>query len=302
MSRPLIAPDSAETYLALGHSDQASLRLFVENRIDQTDYLTRCVRERNTSYIVKASHLNPIFAGICGRKEYTELWTKLTKDQLDYLCRRQSTRPLTDDFELNNDITAFDHFRGLFLYTKALMMKDKAPDGLLSPHAASFLAIAATTYRSIHALQAYNEYRYKMIDALPIGDGDHFEEAIALFNAIIADCKAMEAHYGSYASMMLAEAATRTAIYINSLPTKSSKQCQMINHYFDVSKESCDKAREKLSESESLITFASLGRGLSASNSFGFNDPLEASLAINRLRFSGDTSAFTPAAESKPTP
>lgn len=252
------------------------------------------ISSADTDWIVNLCRYDEAFARYCASDALKAHWVVPIQQQLGALCHYFECaesylgEAYSCEVDLECGIGMTEHFCGLNLLLKAIDLCKAGVETELSPEANALLLEAIAQFKSIHALQYYNRYRYQQIEQLKLAAQENFDDIVASFSSIIADCEKMVSHYGNYALMMVAEAHLRYANFLRELPDKSTKQCQIILTAFARARNVCSRIGPMFEKNEAVIAFASLGRGLASSNAFGYADASAFTLKLSSLQRNRD--------------
>lgn len=234
--------------------------LFIKGVVDKTfnadAYFSPEGPQISLDFIVKIAQKCPEFEAICRLEQYEPFWKNQYILFGAYLSPSKNNSFLFNEHDSNH----FDLIRGAYFFYHSDIERKRRKQ----PFSASELSCLrqAITYRSIHALQRYNDYLYSKINEAPTD-----REKRQLFIEIILSSKKMLELYGSFAYMMLAEAFFRYSLWLQESNHPNVKETM------NAAYESLVLADLRLESSQFSIHNASLGRGLEYSNSFKFASP-----------------------------
>lgn len=241
-------------------SDKDNLLIYIFNQADENKKF-ELIKNQNVETIVRIAYHIENIEIFCGRVELKEHWEKIWC-AYGVALSHQKNLPLILFFS-QPQLNQFDLVRGAFFFhfsqeARKNMKKDFGFSEVES------LKIAIQ-YRSVHAIQRYNEYLYhKIKKANP-------EESHLLFQELVSNSKRMLPQYGSYGYMVLAEAHGQNCIRL-----LNNHEIEKAEQEYKLVLEALDNATLILNESQYSIQNASLGFGLKYSNSWGFESPLQA--------------------------
>ncbi|MFJ1268303.1 DUF5630 domain-containing protein [Legionella lytica] len=240
------------------------LALEVEEKIKSVQNL---IEHNQFDFIVKLSWNSKEFSKTCLEAEFQYSWESLWSTFGTIL-----TGDAQVAFYVQPHQKAFNLFLGAYFYNQSLAFKDRK-----TPSIEKGYLLEAIKYGSIHALQRYCFSVYEGLD-----NEQDDPEAASKIHALIITIKKFLPFYTSYACLMLSEAYARYAMF---QPEQASQATQSALN-------ACEKARELYNKEDPAVFNASLGRGLSASNTLGCATPEEAAAAIKNQLFR-DEPAFT---------
>lgn len=214
--------------------------------------------------IVRLANHHSFFETLCKKEQYIPLWENLYS-QLGLLLVSSGPKRVALYTHKNTD--AFDLLRGTYFFYCSQQVR-KALANNFTAAEMHFLE-QAKQYQSVHAIQRYNQFLFEKAAS------DEEDNGKVVLTEAIQNCKGLLELYGSYAYMMLAEAYYQYALWALNQANEPSYRGAL-----NAAILSCRNADHYLVDSEFSIHNASLGMGLSCSNSFGEDCPNK---AIERL-------------------
>ena len=209
--------------------------------------------------IAKLSYHNADIDLFCQRPELSDSWKQLWSTYGLILCAQQGLDPILLNAQPASN--AFNLVKGVYFYYMSQQVAIKYKTDFL--HTEMEYLKLALKYNSIYALKRYNDFLYSEIPTAT--------DKEKVFVQIIENSKKMLLESGSYGYMVLAEALGAYALWL------------LEDHQFDKAEKivlsaytSLDYADSILVKSQYSIHNASLGRGLTCSNSMGLDNPKEA--------------------------
>ncbi len=246
------------TLLKLTAQDRLFVHLF--NQADDKKRLELIKNQKIETIARIAYHIHSIEA-FCNHSELKEYWGKIWC-AYGVALSQQKNLPLMMFFS-QPQLNQFDLVRGAcFFHLSQEIRKNMKSDFGFSEIELIKIAIQ---YRSVHAMQRYNDCIYSKLQQASA------EESYPLYQELITNSRLMLPHYGSYGYMVLADAIAHYCLWLfkNFEIEKAQTEYKRVL-------ESLDNAGLILKESKYSIQNASLGVGLKCSNSMGFELPSKA--------------------------
>lgn len=228
------------------------------------------VTEKKISFIVKIAHHNSAFVQQCKNPLLDEYWDIIWSTYGLVLTNKKL------GFRHYEADCPFDRARSMHFYCIGrLLQEESRKDFLYSERWCLETAITLDPV-NIHAVKRYNQYLYESIDT------SHDLESIeSTFEAIIQNILRTKKVYSSFSYLMLAEAHYRFGLGL----TEYKKVDDARKNYQDAI-EYAKKAEKHILEAkdgdENTIMNASLGKGLSSSNSLGIKTTQDAILFLEK--------------------
>ncbi|CEK10200.1 DUF5630 domain-containing protein [Legionella hackeliae] len=231
--------------------------------------------QSNFDLLVKFACTIPEFYKTCLSptfdKEWAKLWSTygiiLTNDSQKALFNQSQSNPL-------------HLFLGIYFYHKAVRIKKYCPN---STKLEQDYIQKAMNYESIHACQRYAQYVYENCQSFKHSETDsHFKK-------LFAELKKLTPNYGCYAYIMLAEAYLQFAFFQQHLDNKVKAE-----KAFNCALLACANAEKSYNTDDPIIFNASLGEGLSASNSLHLSTFEEIQVHLLRIASKRDSVAGSP--------
>lgn len=223
------------------------------------------VNVEDLGFITKISKESNYFNNLCHQDKYKKLWD-IVYSKIGLYLTVSDTTPISFYVHDDPNLDSFSLAQGAYLfYISDLLRKELKKDYTLTELK---LLKEAIPLKSIHAAQRYNEFLFNKIEHNELEED---ENPRTLFKEAIDNCKQQLELHGSYAYMMLAETYFHYAKWaISEGDSKAATKA------IDAAIKSCSLAEKHLENSSYSIHNASLGRGLTASNSFNVESPEEA--------------------------
>lgn len=245
----------SSSFVELDAAEQAMLQQIKEM---DTSQLVSYVTRNDFNQVVRLATYDEKFQKFCRTNEDMQaFWKRMASGYGCFIAQLSHCEPII--FLDQPKIDPFNYFCGNLYYTFSLIARHDAGYPF-SPEEMLYLK-EAVKYKSVHALQKDNIFIYEAIDTLE----EPFKEEY--YRKAIQNSRDTLPHYGSYGYFLLAEAYFRYAFWLkNSRPDLGQRFCDSFCQTLNL-------AKSILAKSEHSIWNASLGRGLSVSNSWQEEDP-----------------------------
>ena len=257
-----IKKSSADLQSQTNFAEQAFISSLASKAFDEKKFFSQMTLG-TLSFVMKIAKFSAFFTTLCEKEEYEEVWKQLYSNMGLILSQNE---PMAKPF-FTHDEGAVHHFkllRGAYYFhlsQQALEVEKKSfsdPELYWLRHAMKF--------ESVHANQRYIKFLYQKLDK--VSSSVETEKSLI---EVIKLCKTCLNQYGSYAYMMLAEALFRYTLWAQQAGHISRARSAIAS-----SEKACIEAGTHLKASTFSIHNASLGAGLKASNSYGFDSPQKA--------------------------
>ena len=241
--------------LSLKASDHLFITTFKTNNDEEK---CKLIKEIPFDVIARIAHNGSSFELFCHSPELTDCWNELWCSYGLLLTQQQKLAPVLFFSQPKSD--GFNLVRGAYFFNLSQRIARAMKIDFLYSEV-EYLKIASG-YKSVHALQRYNECLYEQLKTASDDDKE------PLFREIIKNSQSMLPEYGSFGYMVLAESLGHYALWLIE-SHQSNKAQKMLNSAF----KSLDYAQSTLEASTYSIHNASLGRGLALSNSLSVDAP-----------------------------
>lgn len=264
--RQTCEPVMLSKLITLNHFEESAVQKlkndFKEKDFDETRYMENLVIHYPLDWIIKLTENDDRLNEIYLKDEYRQLWKEkllnlhsmVLSNELRITDRQECQVAY---FEFSEEADVFLILKGMYFFHKSQLVRLERGSEF-SRQEQMFLE-KAVDFNSIHAIQRLNLHLYK--DASEMN-----------FIKIIEHCKLGIDVSRSYAYMMLVEAYFRYALF----QLENNVENGVVELTINSAIKSCIKAEEHLEKSTYAINYASFGRGLGASNSWGVVEPLQA--------------------------
>lgn len=178
-----------------------------------------------------------------------------------YLSKDKQS-PIT--FYAHKENCHFTLLKGAFFYHQSQLNRNDVNQDFL--YSEKQFLLKAIECGSVHVVQRYNQYLYQTVNK-----SKDSAETKKVFASIIKNCQALVKNYGSYALMMQCEVYIKYCEWLINSGNKTTAQ-----KFYQAAIQCCETAHKVMDTSRYSIFNASLGAGLSQSNSQKIDDPTQA--------------------------